>query len=227
MVYCGLRGKSWGHRAQERQHGVTPHLSPSRTRGRAQNRAAGFCSSEPPRRAAGQRAGRGTHLHGAVTPLLPRGSFPGRAGPLLRLRARQASDDNCSSHQRHWCSEARLGDTCGQLPQHKATRASRALRVPPHHPRNERRVRSSRPEDYCQRQIKACANLSEEKRLAHFCKVLCPMANPWPPVHLLTCPYSLALPLNHVTGGFGLTCVAPEGKEEKELRGTGGNRWLP
>lgn len=53
------------------------------------------------------------------------------------------------------------------------------------------------------------------------------MANPWPPVHLLTCPYSLALPLNHVTGGFGLTCVAPEGKEEKELRGPGGNRWLP
>lgn len=53
------------------------------------------------------------------------------------------------------------------------------------------------------------------------------MANPWPPVHLLTCPYSLALPLNHVTGGFGLTCVAPEGKEEKELRGPGGNRRLP
>lgn len=94
-------------------------------------------------------------------------------------------------------------------------------------PRRQRWLHFSRPQDYHEQQIKARANLSKEKCLAHFCKVLCPMANPWPPVHLLTCPYSLALPLNHVTGGFGLMCVAPEGKEKKELRGPGGNHWLP
>lgn len=35
VVYCGLRGKSWGHRAQGRQHSIAPHLSPLWTRGSA------------------------------------------------------------------------------------------------------------------------------------------------------------------------------------------------
>lgn len=124
-------------------------------------------------------------------------------------------------------AEAGRAHACGQLCRCKARAASPAPCLPPHRPPRQRRAHFSPPRDYCKQQIKARTNLSEEKRLAHFCKVLCPVANPWPPVHLPTCPYSLALPLNHVTGGFGLTCVAPEGKEEKELRGPGGNRWLP